>query len=428
VEYLPDTSPRHILILGLGAVTRDFARNWPEPVLARALARRGHRVTAVGYHEPGHPAMTARRETIDGVVSLRLTPSIWPGRELARALDTVPRPDVMHIFHFRNVFVYNAVAWAKKGGVPIVHSPVGPFHDAYLVEDRERPYTSRVHFDRLAYTLPGLARQLLRDPRPRRQLTNYLLHAPLCYVERFVASSRHVLGLLERLGFPRVRCEVIPRGIEDAPPLVPDESVLAGIERPIVLFIKQLTPRSGYDVLIEAMPEVVARHPTATFVVVSHNPARQAEMRARAEQLGVASSLHFAGRVTEEQKLALMRAARCIVLPSRYEGFGLPLLEAMQAGVPPVASDIPVIDEIVSDGQDGLLFERENPRAMAEAIVRLLGDDGLRARLIDGGRAKLARDFDEDRLLERLLGCYETAMRKHAKEGDERSKIGHPNA
>src|SRR5689334_19764887 len=97
--YNDHQSPRHILILGLGAVTRDFARNWPEPVLARALARRGHRVTAVGYYQPGHPTMTARRETIDGVESLRVPPSIWPGPALARALDRLPRPDVMHIFH-----------------------------------------------------------------------------------------------------------------------------------------------------------------------------------------------------------------------------------------------------------------------------------------------------------------------------------------
>jgi glycogen(starch) synthase len=403
------TSPLHILILGIGAVTRDFARNWPEPVLARALARRGHSVTAVGYYEPGHPAMVERREIIDGIESLRVAPSIWPGPALARALDSAPRPDVMHIFHFRNVFIYNAVAWARRRGVPVVHSPVGPFHDAYLVEDRERPYTSRIHYDHLAYSLPGALRQLLRDPRPRRQATNYLLHAPLRHINRFVASSRHELGILGRMGFPPESCEVIPLWIEDAPPLLPDESILQGVERPIVLFIGQLTPRKGFDLLVEAMPAVVARYPTATFVFVSHNPAAQAQMEERATQLGVRRNLHFAGRVTEEQKLALMRAASCIAIPSRYEGFGLPLLEAMQAGVPLVASRIPVIDEIVSDGEDGLLFEFENPAALAEGIMRLLGDAGLRARLVGGGLTKLARDFDEDRLLTRLLACYAAA-------------------
>jgi glycosyltransferase involved in cell wall biosynthesis len=134
-------------------------------------------------------------------------------------------------------------------------------------------------------------------------------------------------------------------------------------------------------------------------------------MQQRAAALGVSCNLHFAGRVTEEQKLALMRAASCLVLPSRYEGFGLPLVEAMQAGVPLVASRIPVVDEIVTDGESGLLVEFENPAALADGIARLLGDARLRARLIAGGRERLARDFDEERLLERLLSSYAAAMR-----------------
>lgn len=402
--------PKHILILGLGAVTRDFARNWPEPVLARALAKRGFQVTAVGYHTPDHPAMTEQREEIDGILSLRLKPSIWPSSDLAKALDSIPKPDVMHIFHFRNVFIYNAMAWARKHNIPVVHSPVGPYHDAYLVEDRERPYTSKIHYDRLAYTIPDLLRQLVRDPRPRRQITNYLLHAPLRHVDRYIASSDHELGLLAKMGFPPERNETIPLWIEDLPDYTPDTSILEGIKGRIILFIKQLTPRTGYDILIEALPHVIAKNPDATLVVVSHNPAKQAEMEARASELGVREHLHFAGRVTEEQKLALLQAAQCLVLPSRYEGFGLPLLEAMQVGVPTVASNIPVVNEIVRDGKESLLVELENPIALADGINRLLGDQSLRQQLIDNGFERLANDFNEDMLLQRLLVCYERAM------------------
>jgi glycosyltransferase involved in cell wall biosynthesis len=403
------TPSRHILIIGIGSVTRDFARNWPEPVLARALARRGHRVTAVGYLNPEHPSMGERHETIDGIAVLRVTPRIWPGGELARLLDQLPRPDVMQIYHFRNVLVANAVRWACRRRVPIVHTPVGPFHDAYLIEDRERPYTSTVHYDRLAYTLPTLGRLLLRDPRPRKQLTNYLLHAPLRRVSRFVASSYHEQQILQQMGFAPNRIEVIPLWIEAAPALAPDESILQGLSHPIVLFIGQLTPRKGFDLLVEAMPAVVAKHPTATFVFVSHNPASQAQMEARARELGVEQRLRFAGRVSEAQKQALMQAATCIAIPSRYEGFGLPLLEAMQAGVSLVASDIPVIDEIVTDNADGLLVAPDNPEALAYGINALLRDPALRARLIAGGRTKLAEKFDEAQLLERLLACYDRA-------------------
>jgi glycosyltransferase involved in cell wall biosynthesis len=398
--------PIHALILGLGAVTRDFARNWPEPVLARALARRGHRVTAVGYHEPARAAMSARREQIDGIETLRVTPRIWPSRELARALDDLPRPDVMHIFHLRNVFIYNAVAWARRRRIPIVHSPVGPFHDAYLLEDRERPYTSQIYYDRVAYTLPQALRQFTRDPRPRRQATNYLLHAPLRHVDRFIASSYHEQGILQRMGFPPDRIEVIPLWIEDAPPLTPDETILEGVGRPIVLFIGQLTPRKGFDLLVEAMPAALERVPATTFVFISHNPSMQAQMLSRAQELHVAHSLRFVGRVSEEQKRALMQAAACIAIPSRYEGFGLPLLEAMQAGVPLVAANIPVIDEIVTDNANGLLVEPENPAALAYAISRLLEDAPLRTRLAAGGRMRLAQDFDENELVDRVLGCY----------------------
>lgn len=398
-----------VVVVGMGAVTRDFAPNWPEPVLARALARRGHEVAAIGYLQTTHGAMAAPHEQIDGIDVHRLPASIWPSGALARILDTLPRPDVLHIYHFRNVFVYNALRWARRNRVPVVHTPVGPFHDDYLVDDRERPYTSDVHYDRLAYSLPGLFRQLVRDPRPRRQITNYLLHAPLRQVDRFMVPSYNEQDILQRMGFAPDRIDVVPLWIEEARPLLPDESVLAGIKKPIVLFIKQLTPRSGYDVLIEALPKVVAHHPTATLVVVSHNPARQAEMQARAAELGVADHIHFAGRVSEEGKAALLRAAACIALPSRYEGFGLPLLEAMQAGVPLVASNIPVIDEIVSDNHDGLLVQLENPDALAYGINRLLGDERLRTRLIHGGKIKLAESFDEDALVERVLASYRRA-------------------
>lgn len=401
--------PEHILLLGIGAVTRDFARNWPEPVLARALARRGHRVTAIGYLQPAHPSMCAPYEQIDGIDLFRLAPRVWPGPALGRLLDRIPRPDLVHIFHLRNVMIYNAVRWARRHGLPIVHSPVGPFHDAYLVDDRERPYASRVDYGRLAYTLPDLLRQLLRDPRPRRQATNYLLHAPLRQVDRFIASSHHEARILQQMGVAAGAIDVVPLWIEQAPPLVPDQSVLAGLSHPIVLFIGQLTPRKGFDLLVEAMPHVVARQPTACFVFVSHNPAQQQQMQQRAADLGVRRHLHFAGRVTEEQKAALMRAAACMVVPSRYEGFGLPPLEAMQAGVPLVASNIPVIDEVVEDGVDGLLVTPDDPVALAAGICRLLEDDLLRARLVAGGRAKLARAFDEEQLLRRVLASYAAA-------------------
>jgi glycogen(starch) synthase len=402
----------HILIIGIGSLTRDFARNWPEPVLARALQRAGHRVTAVGYLEPTHPAMTIADEEIDGITVIRVPPELRPDGTLARRLDDLPRPDIVHLFHLRNVLVWNATRWAQRRGIPIVHSPVGPYHDAYLVADRERPYESTVHVDHLAYDVWGLLRALAREPRPQRQWYNYLLHAPLRHVTRFIASSHHEQRVLHQMGFDDRRSEVIPLWIEPATPVAPDHRILSGISGPMVLFIGQLTPRKGCDRLIEAMPAITTAVPGVHIVVVSHNPAQQAHLSARAAQLGVDSQLRFVGRVSEAQKVALMAAAACLVVPSRYEGFGLPLLEAMQAGVPLVASAIPVIDEIVTDGIDGLLVDAGEPSALAAGIVRLLRDPVLRQHLIVGGQHTITTRFAEPALLAQVCAAYRQTQRE----------------
>jgi glycosyltransferase involved in cell wall biosynthesis len=75
-----------------------------------------------------------------------------------------------------------------------------------------------------------------------------------------------------------------------------------------------------------------------------------------------------------------------------------------------VASNIPVIDEIVTDGEDGLLVAPENPQAIAYAVLRVLSDAGLRTRLVAAGKRTLATRFDEDELLARVRATYARAL------------------
>src|SRR5205807_8264080 len=130
--------------------------------------------------------------------------------------------------------------------------------------------------------------------------------------------------------------------------------------------------RKGYDTPAQAMPLVLEKCPSATFLFAGQNPARAGHLTAICEANGSLGNLVLLGMVSEEEKVRLMRSADCLVYPTRYESFGLPPLEAMAAGCPVVASDIPVVNEMIQSGANGLLVKPEDPHALAEGIVRVL--------------------------------------------------------
>jgi len=410
----------HIAIFGLGGVTQTF-RQWPERVLGERLVRLGHSVVFYGYHDPNSPHLREKEEVIAGIRVHRLPPRFWPSGALRRAMAGEIVPDVAHFLHPRNVLAFAAVRLLRSWKVPIVYTWLGPFHDPFLVDDREDPYRTPPHYERLIHTFPTLLRRVLRDGRVRTHLRNYFLHRPLFQADLYLACSEHEAGELTRMGIPQERIRLVPLWIEaDFIAAVPRRPPERAFGRPLLLYIGQLTRRKGADLLVEAMPEVVRRYPQAALVLVTHNPAGREALLSRAAALGLAGHLHILGPVSEEEKVALLRACDVYVLPTRYEGFGLPLLEAMACRAPLVTTDIPVVREIVHDGENGLLVPREDHQALARAILRLLGDPALRQRLADGGERTLRERYDGERLVQQVLQVYQEAValaRRGARDG-----------
>ncbi len=396
-----------VLILGLGGVSRNF-RNWPERTLGQALVRAGHEVHAITYWQPESPhlGLAAREETIDGIRVHRVRPQFWPARDLLAALRGLPRPDVAHIMHPRNVLAWQAVRWLKRRGVPVVWTWLGPFHDRWLIADRERPYEHQPHPEWLIYRPGEALRRSLRDGRLRENLRNYAIHQPLRHVDAFIPCSRHEAEVLATLGFGERPSSVVPLWLDMEFMRGPAPALALPLTRPIIPYIGQLTVRKCYDMVIEAMPAVVARFPQASFVFVTHNPEGRANLQRMAAERGVAANLHFLGTISEEEKLALLRASDVLPFPSRYEGFGLPLLEGMAAGTPVVSTDIPVVDEIVRDGENGLLVPYDDASALARAMLALLEDPALRARVVAGGTKTIAERFDPDQLAAQVVTVY----------------------
>jgi glycosyltransferase involved in cell wall biosynthesis len=401
-----------ILIVGLGGVTREF-RHWPERILATALARRGHELVAYGYRERTNPLLSAPKEGIDGVLVRRFTPRHLPGPALRRALERDGPFDVVQLFHPRNVLAYGVGRWCRRRGLPTVYTWLGPFHDRYLIQDREQPYQEQPGYHRLIFSRQELLRRLLADLQAGRlgprtvldHLRNYWLHAPLAWADALLPCSHHEESVLRRMGL-RQPSRVVPLWIDAAYIRELPTQPVEAYSRPLILYVGQLTRRKAYDLLVDAMPAVLARYPAATFLFVTHNPEQRERLLALADTRGVRASIRFLGRLSDAELVAHYRAADLYAFPSRYEGFGLPPLEAMAAGCPVVTSKIPVVSEAVQDGVNGLLTRYDDAADLARGMLKVLGDPALRARLIAAGHATINTRYREDVLVAQVEALY----------------------
>lgn len=186
-------------------------------------------------------------------------------------------------------------------------------------------------------------------------------------------------------------CRIIPSGV-DTGRFRPDRAPLQGRPgRPNVLFVGRLDRRKGALVLVRAMALVRRRMPDAHLTVVGDGPTAS-EVRASVDALGLGASVTLAGRVPNADLPRYYAGADVYCSPALGgESFGIVLLEAMAAGAAVVASDIPGYDETVDRGRTGLLVPRNDPPALAAALLRLLEDRGLRGRLVAAARMKAER-------------------------------------
>lgn len=161
--------------------------------------------------------------------------------------------------------------------------------------------------------------------------------------------------------------------------------------RPFALHVGTLQPRKNLRRLLQAWAQLPSAMRDAQLVLAGGAGwgDEAAQLRRDAESLGLAQRVIFAGYISDLEKAALMRATRLYVLPSLYEGFGFPVLEAQSAGVPVACACTSSLPEVAGDA--ALLFDPLKVDEMAGAIAKLMHDDAVRARMIDAGHANLER-------------------------------------
>ena len=228
--------------------------------------------------------------------------------------------------------------------------------------------------------------------------------------EAVVVITPRLCRLLLSDGVDEDRVHVIPPGVNPSLFDGPFEDPFAGVGRPRVLFVGRLAPQKGVRTLVAAAG--LLEDPSVQVLLVGDGPERPALER-EAERIGLGYRLHFLGFVAHDRLPAVLAHADLLVLPSLYEELGTVLLEAMQAGLPIVASKTGGIPDVIEDGVNGMLVPPGEPELLARAIDRLLADRDLAYRLSEGARER-GKDYDWEVLAERVLAAYRGVTAGHS--------------
>jgi glycosyltransferase involved in cell wall biosynthesis len=255
------------------------------------------------------------------------------------------------------------------------------------------PVVRHVH---IAHHFPANARQA----GLYRRLDNATARRAAALVTVSEATRQELL----RQGYPD-RIHVIHNGVR------PSEAVAAAeldVRRPVVGEIARLAEVKGQRTLLRACASLDASVVLAG-ADLEQGGAYRAELEREAAQLGMAHRVHFLGY--RDDAAALLRAFDVLALPSTTEGLPLVLLEAMDAGIPVVATPVGGVPELVTNGETGLLVPPEDPDALAAALGRLLAEPDTARRLAAAAKARVDADFSEHAMCDRVLALYEDLRR-----------------
>jgi glycosyltransferase involved in cell wall biosynthesis len=242
---------------------------------------------------------------------------------------------------------------------------------------------------------------------------------------RIVSDSESTARDLHRvLNIPESRIEVIHLGVGSAyRPQDPERAAQYvagkyGVSNHYALAVGTVQPRKNLVTLVEAMKILRDRADgSLQLLVAGARGWKNTKLDETIRRLGLtADDIRFLGVVPEEDLPVLYSGSRLFVFPSLYEGFGLPLVEAMACGVPVIASNTSSIPEVVGDA--ALLVPPTQPEGFAEAIQRVRSDENLRRTMIEKGLSR-AGCFGWDKAARQLLEC----MRKVV-DGKRSDKIG----
>jgi glycogen synthase len=352
--------------------------------LTRRLARRGVTQVVLTTRPPTAPwrrRLDARADVVRVGLPVRRARQLWALPAAALAPLLARRADLVHAHLGEDLAVLPlALLAARRRGLPVVVTVhASPAHTVGVRDLRTA----------LVVVLGG----------PIERWAQRRAAATIVLTERLAALVAPVAG--------RERVRVMRRGVDRSAFADPGPDPFPELTgRPRVVFLGRLARSKGVDTLVAAAARL--RTPGTQVVLVGDGPAR-AEVEAASRRLGVDGRVHVTGFVPHHRTPAVLASADLLVLPSTYEELGTVLVEALQVGLPAVASDAGGIPEVVEHGRNGLLVAPGDPAALAAAIDTVLGDPEGAARMSAAARER-APDYDWETVADEVRALYDEVV------------------
>jgi glycosyltransferase involved in cell wall biosynthesis len=230
-------------------------------------------------------------------------------------------------------------------------------------------------------------------------------------------SQNSKKDIIAQMGVDPERLHIVPVGVDQQ--LFRPLPQVARVPGRLMTTASADVPLKGLTYLIDALAKVRTERPDAHLVVIGR-PRHKSAVPQQIARLGLEGAVEFVSGVSDERIVELYAEAELAIVPSLYEGFSLPAVEAMACGVALVATSGGALPEVVGpDGEAALVVPPKDPSALATAIVRGLEDEGLRRRLAEGGRKRVLDRFTWRRTAEGTAEHYYLELEAHARRAHD---------
>jgi glycosyltransferase involved in cell wall biosynthesis len=228
-------------------------------------------------------------------------------------------------------------------------------------------------------------------------------------IPRILTVSESSRGdIVEQMGVPAERLHVVPVGMD--PDVFGPRPGISRVRGRLMTTASADMPLKGLAPLLEALAKVRTERHDAHLVVIG-KPKPKSRIPGLIDRLGLGDAVEFVKGVSTERIVELYAEAEVACVPSLYEGFSLPAVEAMACGVPVVGTNGGAVAEVIGrDGETGLIVPAGDVDALAQALLRALGDADLRARLGAAGRRRALDNFTWRRTAEATAEHYQALL------------------